>query len=220
MYYSYYVADSLLLSNSRTTVHCLWPFSVVPIFSGDIFSLIGRWHLPGPNIHYVIGCCIRIKVRFSNKSSLIDPERNPHPITISAHRSDLSVALILYWYIGYCHCLTLLCHCLFSSFFSVHGEVDASWLWTFFRYIGKSMLPDCGLSDIVQIIFYFLWDHWANPGYFEIRIPLKPALGSVCSFANYSYAYEETLSYRVSDFRKFLCSLFPKAILFYFYFPR
>ena len=30
----------------------------------------------------------------------------------------------------------------------------------------------------VQVILYFLWDHWANPGYFENRIPLKPALGA------------------------------------------
>ena len=53
---------------------------------------------------------------------------------------------------------------------------------------------------------------------FENRIPLKPALGDVCSLANYSVAYEETQSNRVSDFRDFVCSLFPKAILFDFYF--
>ena len=51
------------------------------------------------------------------------------------------------------------------------------------------------------------------PDYFESRIPLKPALGGVCSFANYSVAYEETRSNRVSDFRDCVCSLFPKAIL-------
>ena len=54
-------------------------------------------------------------------------------------------------------------------------------------------------------------------GYFENRIPLKPALGGVCSLANYSVAYEETQSNRVSDFRDFVCSLFPKAILLDFY---
>ena len=43
-------------------------------------------------------------------------------------------------------------------------------------------------------------------------------LGGVCSLANYSVAYEETQSNRVSDFHDFVCSLFPKAILFYFYF--
>ena len=36
--------------------------------------------------------------------------------------------------------------------------------------------------------------------------------GCVCSVANYSVAYEETQSNRVSDFRDFVCSLFPKAI--------
>ena len=42
--------------------------------------------------------------------------------------------------------------------------------------------------------------------------------GGVCSLANYSVAHEETQSNRVSDFRDFVCSLFPKAILFGFYF--
>ena len=41
---------------------------------------------------------------------------------------------------------------------------------------------------------------------------------SVCSPANYSVAYEETQSNRVSDFRDFVGSLFPKAILFDFYY--
>ena len=43
------------------------------------------------------------------------------------------------------------------------------------------------------------------------------ALGGVCSLTNYSVAYEETQSNQVSDFRD-MCSLFPKAILFHFYF--
>ena len=74
---------------------------------------------------------------------------------------------------------------------------------------------------IVQVIFYFLWDHLAHPGYFENRISLKPALGGgggVCILANYSVAYEEIQSNRVSDFRDFVCSLFRKAMFFYFYF--
>ena len=58
----------------------------------------------------------------------------------------------------------------------------------------------------------------------EFRSPssilsLKPALGSVCSLANYSVAYEETQSNRVSDFRNFVCSLLPKAVLFDVYLP-
>ena len=79
---------------------------------------------------------------------------------------------------------------------------------------------------IVQVIFYFLWGHWTHPSSFENRIPYKPALGggeggggggSVCSLANFSVAYEETQSNQVSDFCDFMCSLFPKTILFYFY---
>ena len=57
--------------------------------------------------------------------------------------------------------------------------------------------------------------HWAH-GYFDNRIPLKTALGGVCSLANYSVAYGETQSNRVSDFRDFVRFLFPKAILFVF----
>ena len=51
----------------------------------------------------------------------------------------------------------------------------------------------------------------------EYRISRRYGVGrwSVCSFANYIVAYEEIQSNRVSDF---VCSLFPKAILFYFYF--
>ena len=41
---------------------------------------------------------------------------------------------------------------------------------------------------------------------------------SACSLANYSVSYEETKSNRVTDFRDFVWSLFPKAILFDFYF--
>ena len=53
---------------------------------------------------------------------------------------------------------------------------------------------------IEQVIFYFLWDHWAHPGYFENRTPLKPVLGGVCSLADCNVAYEETQSNRVSIF--------------------
>ena len=51
-------------------------------------------------------------------------------------------------------------------------------------------------------------------GYFENRIPLKPALGV---YANYSVEYEETQSNQVFDFRNFVCSMFSKAVLFDFY---
>ena len=41
--------------------------------------------------------------------------------------------------------------------------------------------------------------------------------GMRSSLANYSVAYEKTQSNRISDFQDFVCSLFPKAILFDFY---
>ena len=52
----------------------------------------------------------------------------------------------------------------------------------------------------------------------KIEYPFKPALEGVSSLANYSVAYEETQSNGVSDFRDFVCSLFPKAIFLEFYF--
>ena len=75
---------------------------------------------------------------------------------------------------------------------------------------------------IVQVIFYFLWDHCAHPDYFENRIPLKPVLEGVCSLANYNVAYEETQSNRVSDCRVFVCSLCSKGnpFLLLFYYSR
>ena len=57
---------------------------------------------------------------------------------------------------------------------------------------------------------------WGWRGYFENGIPFKSALGEY-ALANYSVAAEETQSNRVSDFRDFVCSSFPKAILFDFY---
>ena len=56
--------------------------------------------------------------------------------------------------------------------------------------------------------------HWVHLGYFENRIPLKPALGGVCTLANYSVAYEEAQSNRVSDF----CVLpFQRQSFFFFF---
>ena len=47
--------------------------------------------------------------------------------------------------------------------------------------------------------------------------PFQEGLG-VCSLAIYSVAYEETQSNRVSDFRNFVFSLFPKTITVFFFF--
>ena len=35
----------------------------------------------------------------------------------------------------------------------------------------------CLYIIIVQVIFYFPWDHLSHPSYFKNRMPLKPALG-------------------------------------------
>ena len=98
---------------------------------------------------------------------------------------------------------------LFFTFISLYGSLCCA-VWRPSK-VSKYII-------IVQVIFYFLWDHWPHPGYFENQIPLKPALGGICSLANYSVAYEETQSTPVSDFRGFVCSLFPKAIIFFYFY--
>ena len=44
---------------------------------------------------------------------------------------------------------------------------------------------------IMQIIFHFLWDHWAYCGVFE-NVLLMYTLEGVSSFANFITAYEES----------------------------
>ena len=45
---------------------------------------------------------------------------------------------------------------------------------------------------IVQIIFCFLWDHWAHYGTFENRVVLMYMLEGISSVANFITAYEES----------------------------
>ena len=54
----------------------------------------------------------------------------------------------------------------------------------------------------VQVIFYFLWDRPLSPSwlFWKSNTAYVGAKG-VCSLANYSAAYEETQSNRVSNFR-------------------
>ena len=59
-------------------------------------------------------------------------------------------------------------------------------------------------------LFYFLWDHWSHPGYFENRIPLGAYAASQTTVLHMN-----TQSNRVSDFRNFVCSLFLNAIFFF-----
>ena len=44
----------------------------------------------------------------------------------------------------------------------------------------------------MQIIFHFLWDHWAHCDKFENGLLLIYALEGVCSVANFITAYEES----------------------------
>ena len=78
-------------------------------------------------------------------------------------------------------------------------------------------IQHCALPFLCIIWLSSLYITLSPPWYFENRIPLKLVLGGVCRLANYIVAYEETQLNRVSDFRDFVCSLFPKAIRFDFY---
>ena len=44
----------------------------------------------------------------------------------------------------------------------------------------------------MQIIFHFLWDHWAHYGTFENGVLLLYTLEGVSSVANFITAYEES----------------------------
>ena len=45
-------------------------------------------------------------------------------------------------------------------------------------------------STIVQIIFHFLWDHWAECGIFENGVQLMYTLEGVSNVENFITAYE------------------------------
>ena len=60
----------------------------------------------------------------------------------------------------------------------------------------------------MQIIFHFLWDHWAHYGTFEDRVLLMYTLEGVSSVANFITAYKESpIKPRLpfSDLRCVLC---------------
>ena len=44
----------------------------------------------------------------------------------------------------------------------------------------------------MQIIFHFLWDHWAHCGIFKNRVLLMYMLEGLSSVANFITAYEES----------------------------
>ena len=105
---------------------------------------------------------------------------------------------------------------LFSFPLSIFGRI-CDWgsflIYSFTIFYISDMTP---LTDHFTFCLRFVCDHWAHPDYIENRIPLKPALGGVCSLANYSVAYEETQSNRASDFRDCVCSLFQRQSLLMF----
>ena len=53
----------------------------------------------------------------------------------------------------------------------------------------KQLDANCAL---VQIIFHFLWDHWAHCGIFENGVLHMHTLEGVSSVANFITAYEES----------------------------
>ena len=59
---------------------------------------------------------------------------------------------------------------------------------------------------IVQIIFYFFWDHWAHWGVLENGVLIMYTLEGVNSVANFITAYEESQYNR--DFYFLICSMF------------
>ena len=60
--------------------------------------------------------------------------------------------------------------------------ISAMWRW-------KNVSP---YFTIMQIIFHFLWDHWAYYGIFEDGVLLMYSLEGVSSVANFNTAYEES----------------------------
>ena len=70
----------------------------------------------------------------------------------------------------------------FLIFFDEFNKQCINYNWTF----GE------GYFTIVQIIFHFLWDHWAHCGLFENGVLLMYTLEGVSSVANFISAYEES----------------------------
>ena len=56
----------------------------------------------------------------------------------------------------------------------------------------EKLFEQASYFTIVQIIFHFLWDHWAHCGIFENRVLLMYTLEGVSSVANFITAYEES----------------------------
>ena len=119
---------------------------------------------------------------------------------------------------------------------SIKPSLRFSWFCVFFVSIGNPLcflfystvagVVPCGCRKvspyiiIVQVIFHFLWGHhWAHPGYFDNRIPHKPALGVAYAASQTTVLHMKRLNQTESPIFVILCVyLFPKAILFDFYY--
>ena len=62
------------------------------------------------------------------------------------------------------------------------------------------------MNSTVQILFHFLWDHWAYCGIFENGVRLMYILEGVSNVANFITAYEVSQFYRDSHF--LICGVF------------
>ena len=72
------------------------------------------------------------------------------------------------------------------------------------------------LFTIVQIIFHFLWDHWAHCGFFENGVLLIYTLEDISSVANSLLLITSLNKIETPIFLSVVYSLFPKAIFLTF----
>ena len=61
--------------------------------------------------------------------------------------------------------------------------------------------------DEVKFVSSCFWDHWAHPGYFENRIPLKPALGGAYAPSQSTVLLMKRLNQTESPTSVILCVL-------------
>ena len=84
-------------------------------------------------------------------------------------------------------------HCkAFSRFYRRHFDLMSEFNVGFKALLQQGLSELAFYGDLVQIIFHFLWDHWAHCGIFENGVLLMYTLEGVSSVANFITAYEES----------------------------
>ena len=154
-----------------------------------VLLFVALWFILRGDLFYVLNCVI-LFLCFLVLFALWLPRLGKWMLILV-----LFVRLLDLWLFGFAGFLFLL----------VSGKGCGLWLWhsldfsftffcVFFVFKGNPFLllfystvaavvPCGGRKNvslyifIVQVIFYFLWDHLVHTGYFENRISLKPALG-------------------------------------------